>query len=183
VTEEWPDVSIIFFKLKKVQMQAVTGQVNVAVCKQKKIGGKIMTAGQLRDQLRDIEKLIQQHNGYQILKTVTLLASPYWESAQKDLMAMIRQLGLATLFVTLSSAETRWPHLLKLLAHINYNRQLTDEQCHHLSCGEKCRLISTDLNTCDDSLTMTQFLQLINLGYEHYVLATKSTIRSDILFL
>jgi hypothetical protein len=49
VTEEWPDVSIMFFKLEKVQMQAVTGQVNEAVRKQK-TGGKIMTAGQLRDQ-------------------------------------------------------------------------------------------------------------------------------------
>jgi hypothetical protein len=44
VTGEWLDVSIIFFKLKKGQMQAVTGQVNVAVRKQK-AGGKIMTTG------------------------------------------------------------------------------------------------------------------------------------------
>jgi hypothetical protein len=52
VTEEWPDdVQKYFFKLEKVQMQAVTGQVSVAVCKEKP-GGKIMTAGQLRDQLR-----------------------------------------------------------------------------------------------------------------------------------
>jgi hypothetical protein len=32
-----------------------------------KTGGKIMTAGQFRDH-KDIEKLIQQHNGYQILE-------------------------------------------------------------------------------------------------------------------
>jgi hypothetical protein len=60
VTEEWPaarSVDNIFFKLKKVQMQAVTGQVSVAVFKQK-TGGKIITAGRLRDQLRDLEKLI-----------------------------------------------------------------------------------------------------------------------------
>jgi hypothetical protein len=44
-------VDNIFFKLRKVQMQAVTGQVNMAVCKQK-AGGKIVTAGQLRDELR-----------------------------------------------------------------------------------------------------------------------------------
>jgi hypothetical protein len=56
-------------------MQAVTGQVNVAVCKQKKTGGKIMTAGQLRDQ-GDIEKLIQQHNGYQILKQLRCSPPP-----------------------------------------------------------------------------------------------------------
>jgi hypothetical protein len=30
---------------------------------------------------------------------------------------------------------------------------------------------------------MTQFLQLMNLNYEHYVFATKFTIGSDILFL
>jgi hypothetical protein len=130
-------VNNIFFKLKKVQMQAVTGQVNVAVCKQK-TGGKYMTAGQLRDQ-GGIEKLIQHDNGYQILKQLRG-SPPYWESAQKDLMAMIRQLGPATLFVTLSAAETRWPHLLKLLAQINDNKQLTDEQCHQLSWGEKCSL-------------------------------------------
>jgi hypothetical protein len=51
VTEEWPAttcVDNIIFKLKEVQMQAVTGQVSAAVCKQK-IGSKIMTAGKLRD--------------------------------------------------------------------------------------------------------------------------------------
>jgi hypothetical protein len=47
-------------------MQAVIGQVNVAVRKQK-TGGKLMTAGQLRGQ-DDIEKLIQQHYGYQIFQ-------------------------------------------------------------------------------------------------------------------
>jgi hypothetical protein len=50
---------------------------------------------------------------------------------------MIPQLSLATQFVTLSAAETRWPHLLKLMAQINDNRQLTDKQCHHLLWGEK----------------------------------------------
>jgi hypothetical protein len=30
---------------------------------------------------------------------------------------------------------------------------------------------------------MTQFVQIINLSYEDYILATKSSIRSDILFL
>jgi hypothetical protein len=73
---------------------------------------------------------------------------PYWKSAQKDLMAMIQQLGPATLFVTLLAAETRWPHLLKLLAQINDNRQLTDEQCNQLSWGEKCKLIISDPVTC-----------------------------------
>jgi hypothetical protein len=50
-------------------MQGVTGQVN------KKAGGKIMTAGQLRDQ-SNIEKLTQEHNDYQILKQLRCLPPP-----------------------------------------------------------------------------------------------------------
>jgi hypothetical protein len=56
--------------------------------------------------------------------------------------------GLATLCVILLVDEARWLHLLELLAHINYNRQLTDEQCHHLSRGEKCRHTSSGSVTC-----------------------------------
>jgi hypothetical protein len=70
VSEEWPDVSIIFFQAYK------------------KTGGKIMAAGQLRDQ-GDIEK---QHNVYQMLKQ--LRCSP---SHIGDLMAMNPRLDLATL--------------------------------------------------------------------------------------
>jgi hypothetical protein len=82
-------VDNIFFKLNKVQMQAVTGQVNVAVCKQK-TGDKIMTAGQLRDQ-EHIEKLIQQHNGYQILEQLRCSPPPppLLGISKRDLMAMI----------------------------------------------------------------------------------------------
>jgi hypothetical protein len=36
-------------RVKKVQLQAVTGQIHIAVHK-RKTGGKYMTAGQLRDQ-------------------------------------------------------------------------------------------------------------------------------------
>jgi hypothetical protein len=67
-------------------MQAVIGWVNVAVCKQE-TDGKTVTACRLRDQ-GDIEKLIQQHNGYQILKQLCCLL-PSWKLAQKDLMAMM----------------------------------------------------------------------------------------------
>jgi hypothetical protein len=79
-------INNIFFKLKKVQMQAVTGQVNVAV-RRRKTGGKSMAAGQLREK-GGTETLIQHHNGYQILKQ--LRGSPsYWELVQKDAIAMI----------------------------------------------------------------------------------------------
>jgi len=86
-------------------------------------------------------------DGYRVLKDVRG-SPPYWEKAKRDLYAMIRQLGPAQLFITLSAAETRWVHLLKLLSQIVDNTVLTDEQVEQLSWSDKCRLISSDPITC-----------------------------------
>ena len=93
-------------------MQAVTGKVNVAVRKHK-TGGNVYTAG-LRD-ADSINKLIKFDDGYRVLKDLRG-SPPYWEKAKRDLYAIIRQLGAAQLFITLSAAETRWSHLLNILS-------------------------------------------------------------------
>jgi hypothetical protein len=48
----------------------------------KKTGSKIMTVGQLRDQC-DIEKLIQQHNGYQFLEQLCCSPPPIGNQPKK----------------------------------------------------------------------------------------------------
>jgi hypothetical protein len=48
--------------------------------------------------------------------------SQWTDDVGVHLMAMLQQLDLPLLFVTLSVAG--WSDLLKLLPHINYNRQL-----------------------------------------------------------
>ena len=138
-------VDNIFYKLKKVQMHSLTGQISVAVRK-RKTGGKTLTAGELKLQ-GGVDSLIQLDCGYRILKQLRG-SPPYWEAAQRDLLAMIRQLGPATLFMTLSAAETRWLFLLKQLSRIVDNKHLTDEECKQLTWSEKCRLINSDPVTC-----------------------------------
>ena len=135
----------LFFKLKKVQMQAITSKVQVAVRKHK-TGGHVYTAGQLKG-TDSISKLVKFDDGYRVLKDVRG-SPPYWEKAKRDLYAMIRQLGPAQLFITLSAAETRWVHLLQILSEVVDNRSLTDEQVEQLSWSDKCRLISSDPITC-----------------------------------
>ena len=135
----------IFYKLKKCQMHAVTGKVNVAVRKHK-TGGHVYTAGQLRD-ADSIDRLIKFDDGYRVLKDLRG-SPPYWEKAKRDLYAMIRQLGPAQLFVTLSAAETRWAHLLKILSEIVDGTVLTDEEIKNMTWSHKCRLISSDPVTC-----------------------------------
>ena len=135
----------IFYKLKKCQMQAVMGKVNVAVRKHKP-GGHVYTAGELRG-ADSINNLVKFDDGYRVLKDLRG-SPPYWEKAKRDLFAMIRQLGAAQLFLTLSAAETRWVHLLKILSEIVDNVTLTDEQVDQMTWSHKCRLISSDPVTC-----------------------------------
>jgi len=126
-------------------MHAVTGKVNIAVRKHK-TGGHVYTAVQLRD-AESIDKLIKFDDGYRVLKDLRG-SPPYWEKAKHDLYAVIRQIGPAQLFVTLSAAETRWTHLLKILSEIVDGTVLTDEQIDSMTWSHKCRLISSDPVTC-----------------------------------
>jgi len=112
----------------------------------RKTGGNIYTAGQLRD-ANSIDKLIKFDDGYRVLKDLRG-SPPYWEKAKRDLYAVIRQLGPAQLFLTLSTAETRWTHLLKMLSEIVDGTVLTDEEADNMTWSHKCRMISSDPVTC-----------------------------------
>ena len=55
---------------------------------------------------------------------------PYFEKTKKDLFAMIRQLGPASLFCSFSSAETQWIHLLGILVG---HKPYADEELESLN--------------------------------------------------
>ena len=134
-------VDNLFYKVKRCQMQCITGKVNIAIRKHK-TGDKTFTAGELR-QSDAIDSLIKFDEGYRVLKEIRG-SPPYWEKAQKELYAMIRQLGPANLFITLSAAETRWSHLLQMLSQIVDNVTLSDDDIKTMNWSTKCRLISSD---------------------------------------
>jgi len=138
-------VENIFYKFKRCQMHSILSKVNVAVRKHK-TGHTTFKAGQFRH-ADAVDKLIKFDDGYRILKEIRG-SPPYWEKAQKDVYAMIRQLGPGHLFLTLSAAETRWIHLLKILSVLVDNVTLSDDDISSLSWSTKCRLISADPVTC-----------------------------------
>ena len=68
--------------------------------------------------------------------------------AKKDLFAMIRQLGPASLFCSFSSAETQWIHLLKILDQLVDHKEYSINELENMNWDEKCRLIQSDPVTC-----------------------------------
>ncbi|XP_061196513.1 uncharacterized protein LOC133204782 [Saccostrea echinata] len=134
----------IFFKLKKIQIKQVSDKVNLALRRCKSEGKKI-TAEQVLNPV-SAEKIVRLNEGYYIFRT--LRNSPaYLSSKKKDVFAMIRQLGLPTWFISLSSADTRWQDLLKTLAMLD-GKSMSQEELEAMSWNEKSKLVKQDPVTC-----------------------------------
>ena len=134
-----------FFKTKKLQTKILLGKSSVALRKHQNKNNAVK-AGQLK-QKGALETIINYDEGYKFLSA--LRGSPsYFEKAKKDVFAMIRQLGSATLFCSFSSAETQWNHLLKILGKLIYKKEYTDSIVKNLNWEEKCKLIQSDPVTC-----------------------------------
>ena len=135
----------IFFKLKKIQMKQLNDKVSLAV---RRCQGNLqnMTASKAKD-YNNLNSLVRKDEGYYIFKQ--LRNSPaYLECRKKDVFAMIRQLGLPTWFMSLSSADTRWTDLLRMLVQLNFKKEYTEEQIQSLTWEEKTKLIQKDPVTC-----------------------------------
>ena len=138
-------VENIFFKTKKLQMKILLGKSQVALRKCKG-NTRSLNASQLSRE-GAVEKLIHHDEGFQFLRALRG-SPPYFEKTKKDLFAMIRQLGPASLFCSFSSAETKWIHLLRILGQLVDKKKYTNVELENMNWNEKCRLIQSDPVTC-----------------------------------
>ncbi|KAL7725677.1 hypothetical protein ACLKA6_013293 [Drosophila palustris] len=89
-----------------------------------------------------IDSLIRHDEGYRVLKGIR--TSPaHWEAEKKKVMAMIRQIGLPTFFITLSAAETRvsslvTSSLLRRGLSSSYGRDPQNPCYCKDRCGDPC---------------------------------------------
>ena len=99
------------------KLELIKLKSNIAICLRKKYTSENkVTAKQLLNGSY-VSGLIQHNDGFKILKNIRSSAA-HWQNEKVKLLAMIRQFGLPTLFITLSAADTRWPELLVELSRI-----------------------------------------------------------------
>ncbi|CEP15416.1 hypothetical protein, partial, partial [Parasitella parasitica] len=90
-----------------------------------------------------IANLLSEDQAYKVYHGVRSSAE-YWRQEKKNLMAMIRQLGIPTFFLTLSAAETKWNELLVQLKQIVDKVEISEHEAEALTIAEKRRLIQAD---------------------------------------
>ena len=149
----------LFYKMKKLQIEQVSSKVHLAVrrCKTK---GKSYTAGYiLKDNMG--ESLVRLDEGYRIFKTIR--NSPqYWENQKRDVFAMIRQLGIPTLFLSLSANDLHWAELITALGKLVDNKDYSEAVANNtLSWETRSRLVQSDPVSCVRHFDqrVTQFIE------------------------
>lgn len=73
----------------------------------------------------------------------------YWSQRKKDLLAMIRQIGRPTAFLTISANEIGWNDLLKTLNSLkNKGANISDGDLSTMRFIKKSLLVNDDAVTC-----------------------------------
>ena len=86
------------------------------------------------------EDLPRINRSYDAFKTVRG-TSPYYEAAKKNLMAILRQKGCPTLFLTLSCAEYKWDNLIKEILQVKEKRIVDINEVTNMSSSARNKLL------------------------------------------
>ncbi|XP_062577465.1 uncharacterized protein LOC134239308 [Saccostrea cucullata] len=134
------DTNYIFFSQYMSELNQVIEKTQISVRKSlsKLDGGKAVTSEMLQNP--DIlSKLLRNDEALRFMQPIRGTPA-YWSTTQKDLFAMLRQLGIPTWFCSFSAAEYRWNEIIgSILHHDNDSRLPTD-----LDWSEKSEILRSN---------------------------------------
>ena len=127
----------LFFAQFVIEQKKVSDSINIAL---KKIHSQPISASQLRSNAQSVQNLICQDQAYLFLRQIPG-TPPYWQKFMYEVVAMVKQLGIPTWFMTLSCADLRWPELFQIIARTQ-GKNISNEEVDALSYNEKCSMLN-----------------------------------------
>ena len=134
------DHDYIFFALSVTQQLKLQSQINIAM---KKVRSGHLTAAVLSQNFSEkVKSFIVNNETYHFMNTIKGTPA-YWKRFLHEVLAMVKQLGLLTFFMTLSCADLRWNELILVTAKLNgenleeddiNNMDLIDNRCCYRYC-------------------------------------------------
>ncbi|XP_071476043.1 uncharacterized protein [Diadema antillarum] len=130
----------IFYAQCIYELQQILSNVSIALRKSSEEidNPTSLQCSDLKD-ARKVREILDSNKGYKFLKQIRG-TPPYWQSTQKDVLAMVRQLGKPTWFASFSSAEMRWPEVINTLL----NQQGDRRKANDLDWTDKCNLLKSN---------------------------------------
>ena len=127
----------LFFAQFIMEQKKISNSINIAL---KKVHGQSVTASQVKSNSQAFQNLLLQDQAYLFLRQIPG-SPPYWQKFMYEVVAMIKQLGIPTWFMTLSCADLRWPELFQIIARTKGNN-ITTEEVEALSYHERCSMLN-----------------------------------------
>ncbi|XP_065926121.1 uncharacterized protein [Magallana gigas] len=121
------DSNYIFFAQFMSELKQVIEKTQISIRKSlsKTNDGKLVTSDMLQDP-NLLSKLLRNDEALRFMQPIRGTPA-YWSTTQKDLFAMLRQLGIPTWFCSFSAAEFRWNDIVGcILHHEDDNRSPSD---------------------------------------------------------
>ena len=102
----------LFFAQFVLEQKKVANSINIAL---KKIQGQPIIASQMKSDVNKLKGMVCQDQAYLLLRQIPG-TPPYWQKFMYEVIAMVKQLGIPTWFMSLSCADLRWPELFQIIA-------------------------------------------------------------------
>ncbi|XP_062574488.1 uncharacterized protein LOC134236336, partial [Saccostrea cucullata] len=134
------DTSYIFFCQYLSELKRVISNVQISLRKESAFssdGSKI--TGEMLCDRKILKELFKKDEAIKFLKPVRG-TPPYWQAAQKDIFAMIRQLGIPQFFCSFSSADFRWTEIVQTILKQQGDTRKADD----LSWDDKCKILRSN---------------------------------------
>ncbi len=125
----------IFYAQYLSELDQVVSNVSIALRKGSDKSLTQLTSDMLTNP-DSLSKILSFDEGYKFLRPIRG-TPPYWQSTQKDLFALLRQLGIPTFFASFSSADLRWPEIISTIL----KQEGKNLNANELDWSEKCGLI------------------------------------------
>ena len=121
--------------MQKIQLN---DQINIAM---KKIASDSLNAGKLSKNFKaTIQQFIAQDKAYSFMSSIKGTPA-YWENFLFEVLAMVKQLGILTFFMTLSCADLRRNELVEIISKFN-RLNVSDDVSKNMTYQERCNTLN-----------------------------------------
>ena len=149
------DSDYIFYAHSVLQQLNLQSRINIAM---KKVGGNQLNAGMLSLNFKEkVKEFISNDQGYSFMNTIKGTPA-YWKRFLQEVLAMVKQLGLPTFFLTLSCADLRWNDLVSIIKNLQ-GETMSDEEINSLPYLDRCHILNSN-----PVLVWIRLLRMLNIS-------------------
>ena len=121
-----------------LQQKKLSEQINMVM---KKASGRL-TAGMLANYEESVKHFLSNDQGFLFMNQINEIPE-YCKRFQGEVLAMVKQFGCPTLFLTLSSADLRWNELVEVISNLN-SLGLNHKDTEVLNYFERCNVFNSN---------------------------------------